>query len=169
MLRRLIFLVLVASRFFAAAPTFTIETGELNGAKFTLLRPAQWNARVLLLAHGLRDADRPLVADLFPEHLAYRTLLNEGWLIAKTSYRRNGVIVTDAIADLDALRDHIEQKFGAPDRVLLEGESMGGLIVTRSASARARRSTTALSPSAPRCRCRKTVRASASRSTRTRR
>ncbi len=113
-----------------AAPTFSVETGELNGAKFTLLRPAHWNTRVLLLAHGLRDADRPLVADLFPEHLAYRTLLDEGWIIAKTSYRRNGIIVADAIADLDALRDHIEQKFGAPDRVLLEGESMGGLIVT---------------------------------------
>ncbi len=114
----------------AAAPAFTIESGELHGAKFTLLRPAHWNTRVLLLAHGLRDADRPLVADLFPDHVAYRTLLDEGWIVAKTSYRRNGLIIADAIADLDALRDHIEQVFGTPERVLLEGESMGGLIVT---------------------------------------
>ena len=122
--------VLFFSRLLAAAPASTVETGEIAGAKFTLLRPAHWNTRVLLLAHGLRDADRPLVADLFPEHLAYRTLLDEGWIVAKTSYRRNGIIVADAIADLDALRAHIEQKFGTPDRVLLEGESMGGLIVT---------------------------------------
>src|SRR5258707_4017357 len=100
MLRRLVFLALITSRLFAAAPVFTTETGEIEGAKFTLLRPHTWNNRVLLLAHGLRDADRPLVADLFPEHLAYRALLDEGWIIAKTSYRRNGVIVADAIKDL---------------------------------------------------------------------
>lgn len=111
-----------------AAPT--IETGELGGAKFTLARPERWNRGVLLLAHGLRAEDRPLVADLFPDHLAYKTLLDEGWIVAKTSYRRNGLIVADAIADLDALREHIEQTYGRPDRVLLEGESMGGLIVT---------------------------------------
>jgi pimeloyl-ACP methyl ester carboxylesterase len=107
-----------------------IEAGEINGAQFTLARPAQWNRRVLLIAHGLRSEDRPLVADLFPDHLAYKTLLGEGWLVAKTSYRRNGLIVADAIDDLDALRAHIAAKFGQPERVLLEGESMGGLIVT---------------------------------------
>lgn len=111
--------------------SFTLETGEIDGAKFTLARPtARWNRGVLLLAHGLRSTDRPLVADLFPDHLAYRTLLAEGWIVAKTSYRRNGLIVADAIADLDALRAHIAEKFGTPKRVLLEGESMGGLIVT---------------------------------------
>jgi pimeloyl-ACP methyl ester carboxylesterase len=113
----------------AAAPV-TIETGEIAGAKFTVAVPRAWNHRLLLLAHGLRDADRPLVADLFPDHLAYRTLLEEGWIVAKTSYRRNGLIVADAIADLDSLRTHIEQKFGSLDRVLVEGESMGGLIAT---------------------------------------
>lgn len=106
-----------------------IETGEIEGAKFTLARPERWNRGVLLLAHGLRGEDRPLVADLFPGHLAYKALLDEGWIVAKTSYRRNGLIVADAIADLDALRSHIEQTHGRPRRVILEGESMGGLIV----------------------------------------
>ena len=134
MLSRLVFFALFVSQLSAlssqlfSAPTF--ETGEIAGAKFTLARPAHWNQRVLLLAHGLREPDRPLVADLSPEHLAYKTLLNEGWIVAKTSYRRNSIIVADAIADLDALRAHIAQKFGTPERVLLEGESMGGLIVT---------------------------------------
>ena len=112
--------------FAAFAATPAIETGEINGAKFTLARPAQWNRSVLLLAHGFRSTDRPLVAALFPEQLATKTLLDEGWLVATTSYRRNGPIVADAIADLDALRAHIAEKFGAPQRVLLEGDSMGG-------------------------------------------
>ncbi|HEY1111428.1 MAG TPA: alpha/beta hydrolase [Opitutaceae bacterium] len=118
-----------APRSIAPAPII-IETGEIAGAKFALARPARWNGGVLLLAHGLRAEDRPLVADLSPEHLAYKTLLEEGWIVAKTSYRRNGLIVADAIADLDALRDHIEERYGRPTRVLLEGDSMGGFIVT---------------------------------------
>lgn len=40
------------------------------------------------------------------------------------------MIVSDAIADLDALRAHIAKKFGTPDRVIVEGDSMGGFIAT---------------------------------------
>jgi pimeloyl-ACP methyl ester carboxylesterase len=40
------------------------------------------------------------------------------------------MIVGDAIADLDALRAYIVTAYGELDRVVLEGESMGGLIVT---------------------------------------
>lgn len=108
----------------------TLETGEIAGAKFTIARPEHWNGKLLLLAHGLRDEDRPLLADLYPEHAAYKAMLAEGWIVAKTSYRRNGIIVADAITDLDLLRDYIAKKDGAPKRVILEGESMGGLIVT---------------------------------------
>jgi pimeloyl-ACP methyl ester carboxylesterase len=111
-----------------AAPV--IEQGEIAGARFAIARPPKWNHRLLLLAHGLRDPSLPLVADLFPEHLAYKALLEEGWIVAKTSYRRNGPIVADALADLDALREHIATTYGTPERVLLEGESMGGLIAT---------------------------------------
>lgn len=117
---------IVAAR--PAAPT--VEQGEIDGAKFTIARPVRWNHRLLLLAHGLRAESSPLVADLFPEHLAYKTLLDEGWIVAKTSYRRNGLIVADAIADLDALRAYIARADGEPERVLVEGESMGGLIAT---------------------------------------
>lgn len=114
----------------AVCATPRLVEGEIGGAKFKIAVPAPWNRGVLLLAHGLRSEDRPLVADLAPDHLAYKTLIEEGWIVAKTSYRRNGLIVGDAIADLDALREHIAERFGAPDRVLLEGDSMGGLIVT---------------------------------------
>jgi pimeloyl-ACP methyl ester carboxylesterase len=114
----------------AGASADTLDEGELGGAKFTVARPAQWNGRLLLLAHGYRAETAPLVADLFPGHAAYRALLDEGWMIAKTSYRRNGTIISDAVADLDALRAHLAETYGKPKRVILEGESMGGLIVT---------------------------------------
>lgn len=114
----------------SAQATPTLVEGEIEGAKFVIAQPKKWNRCVLLLAHGYRSESSPLVADLFVQRGAYQTLLNEGWIVAKTSYRRNGIIIDDAIADLDALRAHIAEAYGQPERVLLEGESMGGLIVT---------------------------------------
>ncbi len=114
----------------ASSAVTTIESGEIGGALFSLARPARWNRRLLLLAHGLRSESKPLNADLGADRLARKTLIDEGWMVATTSFRRNGLIVADAVADLDALRAHIAAKFGEPERVLLEGDSLGGLIVT---------------------------------------
>jgi len=127
---RLITLLVLAAAPPLRAGKVTSASGDIEGAKFTLALPENWNHRVLIVAHGLRPADRPLVADLFPDHFSYQTLLDEGWLIAKTSYRRNGLVIADAMADIDALRGHITATYGVPERVVLEGESMGGLIVT---------------------------------------
>lgn len=119
--------VLVSSA--VAAPPPVIEKGTIEGANYTWLRPAgRWNRSVLLVAHGFRAESADLVADLSPEHAAYRRLADEGWLVAKTSYRRNGLILLDAMRDLDNLRAEIVKRFGAPERVLVEGDSMGGMI-----------------------------------------
>jgi len=105
-----------------------LEEGEIEGAKYTWIRPVKWNHCLLLLAHGQRPETAPLIADLFPEHAAYKALVDDGWIVAKTSFRRNGVIVADAITDLENLRAEIVRRFGKPTRVLIEGESMGGYI-----------------------------------------
>ncbi|MCC5024575.1 MAG: alpha/beta hydrolase [Candidatus Synoicihabitans palmerolidicus] len=109
-----------------------ITRGTIDGAHFAIATPAdrEWNHQILLIAHGYRPESAPLVADLFPDQLAYRTLLDEGWIIAKTSYHRNGIIVADAITDLDNLRAHLASLYGSPRKVLLTGDSMGGTIAT---------------------------------------
>ncbi|MBT8061717.1 MAG: alpha/beta hydrolase, partial [Gammaproteobacteria bacterium] len=56
------------------------------------------------------------------------TLLEEGWMVATSSYRRNGIIIADAIEDLNLLRQHITETHGKPGRVVLMGNSMGGII-----------------------------------------
>ena len=114
----------------ADAPEIRLDTGAIDGANFVIARPAHWNGSVLLIAHGFREANAQLVADLNPAHFAYRTLLDEGWVVAKTSYRRNGMIIRDAITDLENLRAHIAATCGEPRQVILEGDSMGGAIVT---------------------------------------
>ena len=110
-----------------------LEQGSIEGAKFAIASPpaaVNWNRNILLIAHGYRPETAPLVADLVPSQFAYHTLLNEGWIIAKTSYRRNGIVVADAIRDLDNLRDHIVQTHGPPLHVIIKGDSMGGTIAT---------------------------------------
>src|SRR3984957_11053322 len=115
----------------AGGEAVKVDVGQISGANFAVANPpGQWNHRVLMLAHGYRPESAPLVADLHPERASLKAALDEGWIVATTSYRRNGLIGGDAIADLDALRAYIASAYGEPERVILEGESMGGLIVT---------------------------------------
>ena len=112
----------------ATAAEYTLDTGEIEGARYTVARPKRWNRQILLVAHGYRNESAELLADLYPDRPAYQSLLREGWVVAKTSYRRNGVIIQDAMRDLDLLCEHLARRLGTPERVVVEGESMGGLI-----------------------------------------
>jgi len=114
----------------AATP---LDRGEIAGAQFSIASPSpnkKWNGKLLLIAHGYRPESAPLVADLLPSQAAYATLLGEGWMVAKTSYRRNGIIVADAILDLDNLNSYISEHYGTPKQVIVKGDSMGGTIAT---------------------------------------
>lgn len=120
---------------FLAIPTFAaveLTRGTIDGAHYTIARDTdrEWNQSLLLIAHGFRPDSAPLVADLFPDQAAYAPLIDEGWIIAKTSYRRNGIIIADAITDLDNLHTFVSEKFGRPRRSIIEGDSMGGTIAT---------------------------------------
>ena len=120
--------VLVATAIQAAEPRVT--ESELAGAKYVIAAPEKWNGSVLIYCHGLRPEGGPLMVELLPLKTAYAELLDRGWIIAATSYRRNGLVVADGLADVLALRDEIAKRFGAPSRVVLHGESMGGAIAT---------------------------------------
>lgn len=113
-----------------AEPSVRIVTGEIEGAKYILASADQWNRQLLIYAHGYKPTEAPLKAELPIDDPAYSKLLSDGWMLAATSYRRNGLVVHDAIADINALRDHIERIEGTPGLVILLGESMGGAIVT---------------------------------------
>jgi pimeloyl-ACP methyl ester carboxylesterase len=115
---------------FALAKEPRIETGEISGAKFTLAIPVKWNGDVLLLAHGYRPDTAPLLADLDVEDGQVATLVRNGWIVGSTSFRRNGLILADAIDDLDRLRARVVADHGRPRRFFVQGESMGGTIAT---------------------------------------
>lgn len=107
-----------------------LETGEISGAKFTLAVPKSWKGDVLLLAHGYRPDGAPLLADLDVTDRQIEALLKDGWIVGSTSFRRNGMILAEAIDDLDQLKVKISTGHGKPKRVFVQGESMGGTIAT---------------------------------------
>ena len=106
-------------------------TFELNGARCALVvpPPAMRTNRVLIYCHGYRPDNAPLDPELQLRH-TYLEYLTGGWIVASTSYRRNGLVVADGMKDVLALREEIAKRYGEPWVVVLHGESMGGAIAT---------------------------------------
>lgn len=107
-------------------------SGSIEGALSHIVAPsADWNGSLWIEAHGLRSNEQePLVASLSPAQPFNAELLKRGWAIATTSYRRNGMIIDDAITDLTNLRNEAAARLGTPKVVIIEGSSMGGGIAT---------------------------------------
>lgn len=124
-----IFLAIVSVA--SAAPV--VQKGEIDGAKYLILSPEKPNGKVLLLAHGYRPDDAPLSAQFKIDGKMETILSNEGWVIASTSYRRNGWIIDDAFADLNALQQQVAKLHGKASRTYIMGNSMGGQIAALAA------------------------------------
>jgi pimeloyl-ACP methyl ester carboxylesterase len=105
-----------------------ISQGEIEGANYAVAKPANWQGKLLIFAHGYRPDSAALSAEIDTDKPQYSQLLEAGWMIAMTSYRRNGIIIDDAIADIENLRRYIEVTFSKPSQTLLMGDSMGGAI-----------------------------------------
>lgn len=120
----------------ASEPDWTLVEGTIEGAPYQVALPAERSGNLLIHAHGSRPADSPLTVELDLDQTAHGELLANGWIIAATAYRRNGMIVADAMTDLTLLCEHIQATYGPLAMILLEGQSMGGAIVTHLAERR---------------------------------
>lgn len=113
-----------------AAASPTISTGMLEKAKYTIASPTAWNGNLLILAHGYRPTDAILSAEVPVSATPYKQLIADGWIVAATSYRRNGMVIRDGSQDVELLRRHIAKQFGRPHRTFVVGWSMGGAVAT---------------------------------------
>ncbi len=104
------------------------DQGSIREARFKLAKPRDWNGRIFLLAPGWRPPDAKRMAFLDIHGALESELLRAGWLIATTSYRRNGLVVEDGVQDLKKLVQRIEKLYGPAERLVIEGSSMGGAI-----------------------------------------
>jgi len=115
---------------FSTAEAVDMYQGELKGSKIFIAVPEKWNKDLLILAHGGTEGRLSLSGNFDSEKKFYKTLLNEGWMIASTSYRRTGAIFHDAVEDIGYLREHVINTYGQPSQIYIDGHSMGGAIGT---------------------------------------
>ena len=113
------------------APSDTVIDGQLGpGSLYRLVRPANWNGRLFLYAHGYVSKSEP-VALPAEVNLFLSTLTSQGVAVAFSSFSENGWVVKDGAQRTHQLLGIFTSKFGQPARVYIGGASMGGLIAIK--------------------------------------
>jgi hypothetical protein len=106
----------------------SFDIGEINGAKYKIHIPENWNGGLVMYAHGYEEIGEKTekfekVVDDFMEIFTSR-----GFAYAESKYKRQGLVVKDGIEDTEALRSYFEMNYGKPDICIVTGHSMGGII-----------------------------------------
>ncbi len=114
----------------SAKDTFNVYQSELSGSKITIAEPVSWNKKILIIAHGYRPEEAELSSSFSTDDPFFQELISQGWIIASTSYRRNGLIIKEAVEDIELLRIFLENKYGKAAEIYLYGSSMGATITT---------------------------------------
>ena len=110
------------------------ESGEINGAPYRIVVPANWNGTLLVYAHGYQDkADHPGEVDnrnaaVAPNAGLAAALLAQGYALAGSAYRDNGWEVEGGVFDLKDLTVYFKENLAEPDRTILFAFSMGTVI-----------------------------------------
>lgn len=118
-------------------PSAGCSDGTLeHGALFRVCFPSSWNGDLVLYAHGYVAPNQPLA--LPDDHVGGLSVSSAatslGYAFATTSYRANGLVAPDAVADLVELKDTIEQRYRPdPAHTVIVGFSEGGLVAALAA------------------------------------
>jgi pimeloyl-ACP methyl ester carboxylesterase len=103
-----------------------METGEINGAKFRIDIPSEWNGGLVMYCHGY--SPKPVVYDnpkLAP-HLEVFT--SAGYAVAQSGYAAGGWAIQEALVDTESLRRYFIKKYGPVKETYITGHSMGGFL-----------------------------------------
>jgi pimeloyl-ACP methyl ester carboxylesterase len=113
------------------------QTGP--GSFYEIDVPALWNGDLVIYAHGIVQADEPLVppTQQFGYPVVHAALLAAGYAVAASSFSSNGWSLDDAVRRTHQLRGLFVSKVGQPHRTLLVGHSLGGLAIVKLAETHA--------------------------------
>ncbi len=104
------------------------QQGTLDGADYIIQVPANWHGTLVFYSHGYVPAGAPNPAADAPGKQTASALLQEGYALAGSAYSQTGWAVQQAFHDDLALLDFFTQTCGHPQRTIIWGSSMGGLI-----------------------------------------
>ncbi len=112
-------------------------TDTLDGAKFKIRIPANWNGTLLIYLQGAKVAsavsEPPLVPPVLPgpEPPLEQTLLSRGYALAASLVSTADWQQKAEFQDTFALTSYFRGRAGEPRRVLLLGTSLGGLVALK--------------------------------------
>jgi alpha-beta hydrolase superfamily lysophospholipase len=120
--------------------------GEIDGAKYKILLPKEWNGTLLLYSHGYRSPvsvppDYSPVTSKAEPSPGYsdggvplaRNLLSKGYALAGSGWASNGWAVSDGVKANTDLYEFFATTVGKPERVYAWGDSLGGLVTMETA------------------------------------
>jgi pimeloyl-ACP methyl ester carboxylesterase len=121
--------VSLATLFFVGASFAPDQTtvGVLEGAGYRLAMPVKWDGTLVIFLHGYSDKPATFSRSAPVDGLA-KQIVQGGAVYVDAGYRSGGWAIAEALEDVERLRRHVAERVGAPKRVLLLGESMGGMI-----------------------------------------
>jgi hypothetical protein len=116
-------------------------TGELDGAAYEIVMPDKWNGTLLLYSHGYRQPE-PAPPSFDPVNTSPdpapgwssgnkqvgEELVKQGYAIAGSAYASNGWAVADGVKAGEQLHEFFVDEIGQPNRTIVWGDSLGGLV-----------------------------------------
>ncbi len=127
-MKQLVLLCLLAHSVFAQNVVKT-DSGTLNGTRYKILFPPNWEGKLVMYAHGYEFMGaKPLQSQNpdFPKRMA--PFLERGFAVAASDYQYQGFALAQGVDDTEALRQYFVKKYGKPDTTYMVGHSMGGGI-----------------------------------------
>ena len=113
------------------------EVGYLDGAKFKIRVPSNWNGTLLLYMQGAKSGPPPAEPALVPYTLKdslpplEATLLTQGYALAASEVGVWDMQPKEELQDSLALMTYFRGKVGTPTRVIAWGNSLGGLTAVQ--------------------------------------
>ncbi|MGJ3244034.1 MAG: dienelactone hydrolase family protein [Opitutales bacterium] len=102
--------------------------GQLDGVGYQIAATAAWNRKLLVFARDQTPPGQPKLAVIPIRMEPFKSLVDDGWMVATSGYRQTGITVRDGLTDIRKLINFIQEKSGRPERTLILGEGMGGAI-----------------------------------------
>jgi hypothetical protein len=115
-------------------PDATCWTGrDENGAYFWVVKPADWNGKLVIHAHGGPSLGTVTEQRAIDDLDRWTIWIRAGYAFAVTSYKQGGVAVLSAAEDMAVLLPIAVGLVGKPDKLILHGQSWGAGVAARAA------------------------------------